>query len=180
MSGGLKDNAIPRAAEAELVLCVSTLDEVRQLQKKVDELSGICQRELSRTDPNVRLELEAAKEISSVSAMTGDVTKKVVAALVSLPGGVQRMSADIEGLVQTSLNLGKLVTEEGKVLFSFAVRSSVETLTLREESASTTETEGGPAAADSCPYHCRGTFLPSGEGLFGSGLRPGYHVNGRK
>ncbi len=127
VSGGLKDNAIPRAAEAELVLCVSSQDEVRQLQKKVDELSGICQRELSRTDPNVRLELEAAEEISSVSAMTGEVTKKVVAALVSLPGGVQRMSADIEGLVQTSLNLGKLVTEEGKVLFSFAVRSSVET-----------------------------------------------------
>ncbi len=127
VSGGLKDNAIPRAAEAELVLCVSSRDEVRQLQEKIDELSEICQREFSRTDPNVRLELEAAGEISSVSAMTADGTGKVIAALVSLPGGVQRMSADIEGLVQTSLNLGKLVTDEEKVLFSFAVRSSVET-----------------------------------------------------
>ncbi len=44
-----------------------------------------------------------------------------------LPGGIQRMSADVEGLVQTSLNLGILKTEEDDVSFSFAVRSSVET-----------------------------------------------------
>lgn len=37
------------------------------------------------------------------------------------------MSADVEGLVQTSLNLGILKTEEDEVSFSFAVRSSVET-----------------------------------------------------
>jgi len=43
-----------------------------------------------------------------------------------MPNGVQTMSADIAGLVQTSLNLGILTTEEGTLTASFSVRSSVE------------------------------------------------------
>ena len=45
--------------------------------------------------------------------------------LCELPNGVQKMSADIEGLVQTSLNLGILKTTEEAVTMTFSVRSSV-------------------------------------------------------
>ena len=45
--------------------------------------------------------------------------------LNDLPNGVQVMSADIEGLVQTSLNLGILATEADAVRMVFSVRSSV-------------------------------------------------------
>ena len=49
---------------------------------------------------------------------------RVVAALMTLPGGVQTMSMDIPGLVQTSLNLG--IAQLGEELkLTFAVRSSV-------------------------------------------------------
>ena len=41
------------------------------------------------------------------------------------PNGIQAMSADIAGLVQTSLNLGILVTGSESVCASFSVRSSV-------------------------------------------------------
>ena len=43
-----------------------------------------------------------------------------------MPDGVQAMSADIPGLVQTSLNLGILKTAEEEVTAAFALRSSVE------------------------------------------------------
>ena len=46
--------------------------------------------------------------------------------LTCLPNGVQVMSADIPGLVQTSLNLGVLATGEEEMRASFCVRSSVE------------------------------------------------------
>ena len=52
---------------------------------------------------------------------------RVIAALMQLPRGIQRMSADIPGLVQTSLNLGILKTADSAVEMSFAVRSSVST-----------------------------------------------------
>ena len=44
--------------------------------------------------------------------------------LTTVPNGIQSMSTDIEGLVQTSLNLGILTTEGDTLHASFAVRSS--------------------------------------------------------
>ena len=42
-----------------------------------------------------------------------------------MPNGIQSMSADISGLVQTSLNLGILRTEGREVELDYSVRSSV-------------------------------------------------------
>ena len=53
-------------------------------------------------------------------------TERAVCLLTCLPNGVQAMSGDIPGLVQTSLNLGILSTGETEVQASFCVRSSVE------------------------------------------------------
>ena len=58
------------------------------------------------------------------NALTTECTAKVIALLNAAPNGVQAWSQDIEGLVQTSLNLG--VAEMGEDLrLTFAVRSSV-------------------------------------------------------
>ena len=43
----------------------------------------------------------------------------------NLPGGIQSMSANIEGLVETSLNMGILELNEKELHMQFAVRSSV-------------------------------------------------------
>jgi len=58
------------------------------------------------------------------NALTTECTAKVIALLNSVPNGVQKMSADIEGLVQTSLNLGIAKLGKGMNL-TFSVRSSV-------------------------------------------------------
>ena len=54
-------------------------------------------------------------------------TQRAVWMLCCLPNGIQAMSQDIPGLVQTSLNLGILTTDEQCVQASFCVRSSVAT-----------------------------------------------------
>ena len=54
-------------------------------------------------------------------------TKHAIAVLENLPGGIQKMSFDIPGLVQTSLNLGIMKTTDEEVSFSFSVRSSAGT-----------------------------------------------------
>ena len=53
-------------------------------------------------------------------------SQKAAACLIALPNGVQAMSADIHGLVETSLNLGILKYEDGCLTADFSVRSSVE------------------------------------------------------
>ena len=59
------------------------------------------------------------------SAVTGETYKRAAAFLNGVPNGVQAMSADIEGLVETSLNLGILTMKE-ELYMEFSVRSSLE------------------------------------------------------
>lgn len=125
VNGGLKDNAIPRQAEARL-LFANHID-MDKVSNEIAVLEQIYQREYQLTDPDVVLECKRKETVSACETMTEDTTAKAITALVNLPGGIQRMSFDIEGLVQTSLNLGILKTEEKEIQFSFAVRSSVET-----------------------------------------------------
>ena len=123
VSGGLKDNAIPREAVAHLVVEADAVDRVRAFAEKYQEIFAA---EFRATEPALSLTVEAG-EAGEASAMSGDTKTAVIAALVNLPGGIQRMSADIPGLVQTSLNMGILSTSDSGVTMSFAVRSSVGT-----------------------------------------------------
>ena len=58
------------------------------------------------------------------NALTTECSAKVIALLNAAPNGVQSMSKDIDGLVQTSLNLGVMSLDE-ELTLTFAVRSSV-------------------------------------------------------
>lgn len=121
MKGGLKDNAIPREAEAELILLE------KDGEKVIRAMEQVYQKEYSVTDPQVKLLWEEEEDPESQTAMTEEATAKAVTALVNLPGGIQKMSFDIPGLVQTSLNLGIMRTDDTEISFSFSVRSSVGT-----------------------------------------------------
>ena len=72
------------------------------------------------------LRLEAAPAEAAGLPMDGDSTGRCLCLLACAPGGVQAMSADIPGLVQTSLNLGILRTAEDGMTASFCVRSALD------------------------------------------------------
>ena len=140
VNGGLKDNAIPREAAAELVFA-----DDAGAAGKIAALSDDLQKRFADTDPGIRIEYTAVPAGQSFGPMTEESTERVIRALKSLPNGVQKMSADIEGLVQTSLNLGIMKTEESQVSFAFSVRSSVEEekQALRKELEKVTSDLGG-------------------------------------
>lgn len=122
MQGGLADNAIPREAEATLVVAEEDKDKLDNVVKKVEqELQG----ELASKDAGVFIQAVYQKA-GSYEAVTAEDTKKAVAFLISLPGGVQGMSAELPGLVETSLNLGVMSCKAGTLSAEFSVRSSVE------------------------------------------------------
>lgn len=123
LEGGLKDNAIPREAFAAVL--VEEEENVAVAEDCLQNLSRKLQHEYRITDPDVKVTCIRCEQ-KGAQAMTSSSTKRVTAALLNLPGGIQRMSFDVEGLVQTSLNLGIMKTEERQVAFSYSVRSSVE------------------------------------------------------
>ena len=122
VKGGLADNAIPRETKA---LLVTEAEAAGELCAVIKELGEEIRAELGSKDPDFYIEAKEGKE-GSFSCVSPELTKAAGAFLCALPGGVQAMSADMPGLVETSLNLGILKYEEGNLLAEFSVRSSVE------------------------------------------------------
>ena len=122
VKGGLADKAIPRETKA---LLVTEAEAAGELCAMIRELGEEIRAELGSKDPDFYIEAKEGKE-GSFSCVSPELTKAAGAFLCALPGGVQAMSADMPGLVETSLNLGILKYEEGNLLAEFSVRSSVE------------------------------------------------------
>lgn len=123
MSGGLKDNAIPRFTEAVLILKPENLLKLELLAENEQK---VWRRELHASDPKVQIEIEKLED-QTREVLTEDSARKVVQILNNIPNGIQNYSMDVAGLVETSLNMGIMkLTREGLEL-SFAVRSSLET-----------------------------------------------------
>ena len=116
--GGTKDNAIPRDASA-----VITVANAAAAQRVVTELDAALKGEFHTADSGVSVRLSPAE--AAGPALDADSTRRVICFLFCAPNGVQMMSADVPGLVQTSLNLGQVFSEEDKVTARFMVRSSV-------------------------------------------------------
>ena len=123
LAGGLKDNAIPRECEAEIVI---PEEKKAELSDYITELEKIFKKEYAVSDPAVCIEIKengtGEYEVLSYSSMT-----KVIFYLRNVPNGVQHMSMVMPGLVETSLNTGIMkLTTDGLELTS-SVRSSVST-----------------------------------------------------
>ena len=122
LQGGLADNAIPRETKAVLVVEERDKEAILDVVKTVE---GEIRAELSSKDPGAFLAAGEGRP-GSWLCTTAEDTAKAAAWLIALPNGVQAMSADMHGLVETSLNLGILSYEDGCLLADFSVRSSGE------------------------------------------------------
>lgn len=123
LHGGQADNAIAPGCEATVLV---PREEDNRLEAIVASYGRVFQAEFQAADP--KLELTARQEAAEAwDVLTKDATNHVTSALMLLPNGVQTMSQDIPGLVQTSLNLGVLRLEKQEMAATFAVRSSVAT-----------------------------------------------------
>lgn len=122
LNGGLADNAIPR--ETKAIIVVSPENQLI-VSEVVNRVASHITEEFSTKDPDVVI--TAKETITGIqTCVKPEDTVKAAAFLHALPNGVQSMSADMPGLVETSLNLGLLVCKEDGLHAGFALRSSVE------------------------------------------------------
>ncbi len=114
INGGNADNAIPRESAAIISLPVGIEVLAKRADALVDKYRAI----------EGALEVEIAPIQITDIPLDEESTCAAVALLCELPSGVIAMSEDIEGLVETSLNLGILKTTGECVNASFSVRSA--------------------------------------------------------
>lgn len=114
-NAGNADNAIPFFAS-----CVIEKDENKlELLKKLFEEK---KKDFCPEDKNGVILFENSDEKELLSKKDA---QSVLSYITNVKNGVVSMSKNVPGLVQTSLNLGVVKTEDGKVTLSHAIRSSV-------------------------------------------------------
>ena len=123
INGGNADNAIPSGASAVVVL--GKASDLDAFKASIADTEKKVRAELEIKDPDVTVSVSACDEGDRDVFSLAD-TRKVFDLICAMPDGVQTMSAAVEGLVETSLNLGIVRTEDYGVLVEQSVRSSVE------------------------------------------------------
>ena len=123
IAGGEKMNAIPKHAYAVIVTNASEIENIKNI---VSGCHDKFSNEFKTSDPGISISIE---NIETPEKVLDEATSKSIVDLALLiPTGIQTMSADIEGLVESSNNIGVLELKNGEIVFESAVRSSVKSL----------------------------------------------------
>jgi len=119
IKGGNKRNAIPREASATILLDPA---QEQAFRAALATHESHWRAALGAHDPGLHLALEAGEAAQIMSGTNADALLRL---LLALPHGVEAMSPDIPGLVQTSTNLGVINTREEEVEVNLLTRSSI-------------------------------------------------------
>jgi len=130
IDGGSLRNAIPR--ESVAVVCVSKGQEA-SLEKWLKEFEEELKLEHNTTDPNLKIALVSTEFPSKV--FKADFQMVLLRAIYACPVGIYRMSPDIDGLVQTSNNLARVLVKNGSYSVQCLTRSSVDSEKMDEAEA---------------------------------------------
>ncbi len=123
MESGEKDNAIPSLSKLTFVVKEDKLDG---FVAKIKAMEEIFKNELASSEPGFSM-ITSVGEKGSYPCLAFESLHTALLFMTYAPNGVQTWSADIKGLVESSLNLGICKIDTKQALFSYSVRSSVET-----------------------------------------------------
>ncbi len=127
LNGGSKNNAIPRESTAVILIDKSKEKELIKIKTKICE---DFKKEMSKKDSELKIVLLENEEKMGKS-FSDETKNKVINLLYMYPNGINTVSSEIEGLTESSTNLGVVITGEDNVEYDSAVRSSI--FSLRED-----------------------------------------------
>ena len=117
--GGLR-NAIPRECVASVLVKSSDVESALAI---VAEFEQVAQTEYAAVEDAISIKAE--KIAPAAEIFPDSLAKALMAAMVACPDGVDKMSMAMEGLVQTSNNMARVVSDGNTIKVQTLVRSSV-------------------------------------------------------
>ena len=144
--GGSRVNAIASHAEAEILIEKSRLTEC---EEHIKQMEAIFRKEYHASDPDISVNLKLS-ESGCFPVLDEASAARMISLLLILPDGMQEMSAEMPGLVQTSCNLGAASLQESAFTFTSSIRSCMETkkMMLAEKIMRIVVLTGGSAALE--------------------------------
>ncbi len=120
INGGKKPNAIPNSCTAEI--CTKDSELILHLLSKPETL---FLSKIKETEPDFCFEIKKGL-CGTYQCFDNNTKNGLLYLLKAVPDGVVKMSEEIEGLVETSLNLGILTTDNENITAHYALRSNKE------------------------------------------------------
>jgi dipeptidase D len=118
LNGGSLRNAIPREADASFVI---KREHIAPLKAKLAEYLTTIRHSLGTVESDIEMLLISPETFDE--CWTQATQTIILRALNACPNGVLRMSDDIEGIVETSLNLGVMRSKGNKFVAMTLIRS---------------------------------------------------------
>lgn len=118
IDGGDKGNAIPNLCKIKL--CVN---DVENFVNEAEEYLEVIKNEIAERERDFAPVVNIGDN-AEFDVLENELKNGIIYALLCAPNGIIEMSAGIEGLVETSLNLGILSTDESEIIMLFALRSN--------------------------------------------------------
>jgi dipeptidase D len=125
INGGSLRNAIPRESFA-IVSVYSAKKEA--FLKKINNASNEIKEEFKVIDPNLEISIKEVDTPKKVMTTISQIT--LLNTIYSAFNGVYKMSNDMEGLVETSNNVARVIVKDEEITILCLTRSSVETSKL--------------------------------------------------
>ncbi|PJC86492.1 cytosol nonspecific dipeptidase [Vibrio sp. HA2012] len=137
--GGTLRNAIPREAFATVAVPV---ENEGLLHEKFNQYASLIKEELGRIETDIIAYYEVSE--SAQAPFVQAEQSRFIAALNACPNGVMRMSDEIQGVVETSLNVGVIKTEDNQISVRCLLRSLIDSgrIQIQEMLASVAELAG--------------------------------------
>ena len=130
IDGGSLRNAIPRESNATVAIDAVHKDA---FEAEMKDFADMLKLEFKTMEPDLEIvisEIETPEKIMDLGVQEG-----ITRALYAAHNGVYRMSPDIEGLVETSNNIARVIVKDGHIKIGCLTRSSVES--TKEDLANT-------------------------------------------
>ena len=124
IDGGDKANAIPINCVARL--CIQ---DTESFIAECNEYVKIIREEIKDREPDFCFEVKVCNA-SEFEVIHPSISQQILHTLILAPNGVVEMSAEIDNLVETSLNMGVLKTSQNEIYILFALRSNKSTALL--------------------------------------------------
>lgn len=143
--GGARDNVIPSVNQTTLVV-----EDGQKAIQAIQDMKEVWQQEFGTDEPDLDVKVTELGE-KEYTVFAEEVQRRVISFLVNCPNGVDEYSRSLEGLVETSDNLGVVETKEACVRFMVLVRSGVSSKMgeFKERLACLADMVGGTWSIDS-------------------------------